>query len=78
MNRRGFLGAILGAPWLGWVTKLDERGEPTLKAIEPVQIPEQSSTAMDYDITYSDGASTTTWYILPDGVPFTYTGGTAS
>ena len=34
MTRGGFLAAVLGAPWLAWVTKYDQRGKP-LQVIEP-------------------------------------------
>lgn len=88
ISRKGFLralGAVLGAPWLGWATKLDYRGEPTLKVIEPVNIPTMqiennyspTSSTISVEYTYSDGSAA--WYVLPEGtlVSGTYTTGSA-
>jgi hypothetical protein len=70
MTRKGFLGAILGLPCLGWVTKVDVRGEPTLKVIEPVTsgfIQEVTGTISNADsvaMTYTAGtASSEMWYL---------------
>jgi hypothetical protein len=64
MTRQGFLGAILGAPFLGWVTKLDYRGDPTLRAIEPVASAptiwvQNNDTPSSQVVTYSADDSAT-------------------
>lgn len=73
MNRRGFFGALLAAPLAALAAKHARPAAPPTPAKTTVRIPAQWSTATDYDITYSDGTCSTTWYMLDDGVPWTYT-----
>lgn len=71
MNRRGFLGALVGVPFIaGWVKKLDASGEREVAVIEPVaamgvsEYSDASGTTVSITTTHND-ANPTTWVIYP-------------
>lgn len=70
MDRKGFLGALLGVPFVaGWVSKLDSSGKRTVEVIEPVaSIPfvQTEITYADSVVTTTAGVGTSTIYYTPD------------
>ena len=60
MNRRGFLSALVGVPFVaGWVKKIDSSGKREVAVLEPAQT-SVSVPFAQWDIQNNDGAVTIT------------------
>lgn len=77
MNRRSFIGAVLGAPVLGWISKIGSDGEMPLQVIEPavgvgylhVAYPEDGGTGATLTYSDGDGNASTMWFDGEGWVP---------